>query len=175
MRCRLLHLDELAFVSHGLRQTLCDWNKRRCLRICVMKKLHCNFALYCSIVFASLFRSISNELIADRDVIAIEQQSPAEIWPASDVNLAANATKFECPYTQANSNNLLKLKLKKLIQVSDLKPQAQQQQQQQSHVKVTGQVQLDISYFAKSGSLTVHVLQCNQLAPVSKRRTTSNP
>lgn len=42
-------------------------------------------------------------------------------------------------------------------------------------VSVSGQVQLDISYFAKSGSLTVHVLQCSKLAPVSKRRTTSNP
>jgi len=46
---------------------------------------------------------------------------------------------------------------------------------QRRQVQVTGQVELDISYFAKSGSLTVHVLQCGQLAPVSKRRTTSNP
>lgn len=42
-------------------------------------------------------------------------------------------------------------------------------------VRVTGQVQLDISYFARSGSLTVHVMQCSQLAPVSKRRNSSNP
>lgn len=42
-------------------------------------------------------------------------------------------------------------------------------------VRITGQVQLDISYFAKSGSLTVHVMQCSQLAPLGKRRNTSNP
>lgn len=38
-----------------------------------------------------------------------------------------------------------------------------------------GRVQLDISYFAKSGSLTVHVIQCLQLLGMAKRRTTSNP
>lgn len=42
-------------------------------------------------------------------------------------------------------------------------------------LKITGQVQLDISYQASIGELVVHLIQCNQLAAVNRRRQTSNP
>lgn len=83
--------------------------------------------------------------------------------------------RFEAAAATAKLNQIKRINMRKTLHSKSRLHFQVISQRGSASIQITGQVQLDISYFAKSGSLTVHVLRCAKLTPMSKRRTTSNP